>query len=107
MEDIWQREILVVLERIDKCEKYFEKLIKALMIAPILKPLDWNKVFHVHIDAFAYETRCILAQPHEHNMDFLVSYASRQSNDVEKKYKTIEHEGLAMVYAIQNLETTF
>ena len=71
------------------------------MTTPILKPPNWNKVSHVHIDAYAYAIGCILAQPHEHNMDFLVFYTSRQLNDVEKNYTTMEHEGLAMVYAVK------
>ena len=32
------------------------------MFAPILRSLDWNLVFHVHIDASAYAIGCILAQ---------------------------------------------
>ena len=84
-----------------ECEESFEKLKKALIATPILKPPDWNKVFHVYIDASAYAIGCILAQPHEHNMDFPVSYASRQLNDAEKNYTTTEREGLAMVYAIK------
>ena len=34
-------------------------------------------------------------------MDFLVSYASRQLNDGEKNYTTIEQEGLGMIYAMK------
>ena len=54
------------------------------METPILQELDWNKVFHVHIDAFNIAIGCKLAQPSEHNMDFLLSYASRQLNSAEK-----------------------
>ena len=96
--------LLIVFEWTDECEESFEKLKKALIEAPILKPPDWNKVFHVHIDAFAYAIGCILAQPHEHNMDFLVSHASRQLNDAEKNYTTTKCEGLAMVYAVKKFQ---
>ena len=70
-------------------------------IAPVLKAVDWNKVFHMHEDAFAYAIGCILAQPHEHNVDFLVFYANRQLNDVKKNYTTIECEGLTMFYVVE------
>ena len=53
----------------------------------------------MHIDASAYALGCILTQPHEHNMDFLVTYASRQLNSAEKNYTTTER--LAMVYAVK------
>ena len=53
-----------------------KSLRKALITAPILQALDWNKVFHVHIDASAFAIGCILAQPGDKNMDFPISYAS-------------------------------
>ena len=54
----------------------------------------------MHIDASTYALGCILTQPHEHNMDFPVTYASRKLNSTEKNYTTTEREGLAMVYAV-------
>ena len=93
--------LLIAFEWTIECDQAFETLKKALVSAPVLKPPDWNKVFHVHIDASAYAIGCVLAQPHEHNMDFPISYASRQLNSAEKNYTTIEREGLAMVYAIK------
>ena len=93
--------LLVVFYWMDECEKAFQKLKDALVSAPILRAPDWNKVFHVHIDALAYAIGCILAQPGEHNMDFLVSYASRQLNVAEKNYTTTKREGLTMVYVVK------
>ena len=59
-------------------------------------------MFHVHIDASNFAIGCILAQPSEHNMDFLVSYASKQLNSsVENNYTTTEGEGLGMIYAVK------
>ena len=69
--------LLVVFEWTEECEKSFQKLKNALISAPILKAPNWDLVFHVHIDASAYAIGCILAQPHENNMDFPMSYASR------------------------------
>ena len=69
--------LLVVFEWTPECEASFDKLKKALISAPILKAPDWNKVFHVHIDALAFAIGCILAQPRDKNMDFPISYASR------------------------------
>ena len=55
----------------------------------------------MHIDASNFAIGCVLAQPHEHNMDFPVSYASRQLNSAEKNYTTTEREGLGMIYAVK------
>ena len=93
--------LLVIFEWNDQCKEAFEKLKHALISAPILRALDWNKIFHVHIDASAYAIGCILAQPSENNMDFPILYASRQLNTGEKNYTTMEWEGLAMVYAVK------
>ena len=93
--------LLVVFEWNDKCGIAFEKIKAALVSAPILKALDCNMPFHVHIDDSKFAIGCILAQLGEHNMEFSISYASRQLNMAEKKYTTIERAGLTMVYAVK------
>ena len=83
--------LIVIFKWTDKCEKAFEKLKDALINAPILRSPHWNKIFHQgHIDASNFSIACVLAQSGEHNMDFPVSYASRQLNSAEKNYITIE-----------------
>ena len=84
------------------CETSFEKLKGALTFAPILKLLDWGLIFHVHIDASNFAIRAILAQPGEKNMDYPISYASRQLNSAKRNYITTEREGLGMIYAVKN-----
>ena len=68
---------------------------------PILKYPNLNLIFHVHIDASNFAIGAILAQPGEKNMDFPISYASKQLNKVERNYTTTEREGLGMVYAVK------
>ena len=55
----------------------------------------------MHIDASNFSIGAILAQLGEKNMDFPISYASRQLNSVERNYTTTEREGLGMVYAVK------
>ena len=93
--------LLVVFEWTEDCEVAFEKLKIALVTAPILRSPNWAKIFHVHIDASAFAIGCILTQPGEKNMDFPISYASRQLNSAGKNYTTTEHEGLSMIYAVK------
>ena len=91
--------LLIVFIWTKECERSFQKLKECLTSAPILQSLDWNVIFHVHIDASNFAIGPILAQPGEENMDFPISYASRQLNSAEQNYTTIEREGLGMVYA--------
>ena len=93
--------LLVVFEWTEECKQSFEKLKQDLISALILKAPDWNRIFYVRIDAFAYALRCILTQPHEHNMDFPVISASRQLNSSEKNYTITKREGVAMVYVVK------
>ena len=85
----------------DECETSFEKLKGALTSAPILKSPDWGLIFHVHVDASNFAIGAILAQPGEKNMDFPISYASRQLNSAERNYTTTEREGLGMIYVVK------
>ena len=93
--------LIVAYDWTDECEQSFQKLRTTLIEAPNLRAPDWNKVFHVHIDASNFAIGCVLAQPGEHNMDFQVSYANRQLNSAEKNYTTTEREGLGMIYAVK------
>ncbi|MCO5548151.1 hypothetical protein L7F22_001609 [Adiantum nelumboides] len=93
--------LITKFEWTDECEKAFQILKQQLISAPILKASDWDKIFHVHVDASAFAIGCILAQPGEKNMDFPISYSSRQLNSAKKSYKTTEREDLGMIYAVK------
>ena len=70
--------LILVFEWIEECEISFEKLRETLINEPILQALYWNKIFLVHVDASNFFIGCVLAQWRENQMDFLVSYDSRQ-----------------------------
>lgn len=85
----------------EKCEKSFEKLKNALISLPILRALDWMKMFHVHVDASNFAIGCILAQLGEHNMDFSISYAIKKLISGENNYMTKKREGPHMIYVVK------
>ncbi|MCO5552095.1 hypothetical protein L7F22_005605 [Adiantum nelumboides] len=93
--------LIAKFEWTDECEKAFQILKQRLISAPILKAPDWDKIFHIHVDASAFAIGCILAQPGEKNMDFSISYSSRQLNCAENNYTTTKREGLGMIYAVK------
>ena len=54
----------------EECEVSFENLKQTLILAPILRALDYSKVFHVHVDASTYAVGCILTQPRREEHGF-------------------------------------
>ena len=55
----------------------------------------------MHVDASSIALGIVLAQLGEGNIDHPIYFASRKLSTAEKNYTTTEHEGLAMVYALQ------
>ena len=72
-----------------------------MVTTPILVFPNWNKEFHVHVDASSIALGTVLSQSRVGNIDHPISFASRKLSTVEKNYTTTEREGLAMVYALQ------
>ena len=62
---------------------------------PILVFHDWKKQFHVHVSMSSVALGIVLAQAGEGTLDHPIDFSSR-------KLPTIEREGLAMVYVLQN-----
>ena len=79
-----------------------DKLKKAMVIAQILIFSDWEKEFHVHVDASSVALGIVLTQPGEGALDHPIIFSGRKLSIAEKNYTTTEREGLTMVYALQN-----
>ena len=66
----------------------------------VLQPSDWEKTFHVFVDASDIAIGSALMQLEEPNWYMLVYYASRKLSTAERNYSTTEREALGMVYSI-------
>ena len=84
-----------------ECQGSFDTLKAKMASTPILVFPDWNKEFHVHVDASSVALGVVLAQPGEGDLDHSIAYSSRKLSFVEQNYTMTEREGLAMVYALQ------
>src|SRR5271156_3220752 len=84
-----------------ECQQSLDTLKEKMVTAPILVFPDWNKPFHVHVDASGIALGVVLTQPGEGVIDHPIAYSSRKLSTTEKNYTTTEREGLAMVYALQ------
>jgi hypothetical protein len=83
-----------------KCDKAFETLKEKLIIAPILIFLDWEKEFHVHVDASRISLGAILTQLGDGAMDHPIYFASWNLSQAECNYTMTEWKGLAMIYPL-------
>jgi hypothetical protein len=61
-----------------------------MVIAPILVFPDWEKTFHVHVDASSIALGAILAQPRAGDLDHSIAFTSRKLLELEQKYNTTE-----------------
>ena len=84
----------------DECQKSFELLQEKMVLAPILIFPDWEKVFHVHVDASRISLGVILMQPREGDIAHPAAFSSQKLSGTEHNYSTIEQEGLPIVYTL-------
>ena len=66
-----------------ECQGNFDTLKSNMASALILVFPDWDKDFHVHVDAYSLELGVILAQIGEGDLDHLIAYASRKLSFAE------------------------
>ena len=84
----------------DECQHGLDTLKEKMVTAPILVFPDWEKTFHVHVDASTIALGAILVQPGVGDLDHPIAFASRRLSDSKHNYNMIEREGLEMVYAL-------
>jgi len=84
----------------------FDILKEKMVTASILVFPNWKKEFHIHVNASSVALGIILAQQGEGDLDHPISFSSIKLSTAENNYTTTEQEGLAMVYALKNLDTT-
>lgn len=71
-----------------------------MVITLILVFPDWKKEIHIYVDPSCIALGEVLMQASEGEMDHPIAFANRKLSQVEKNYSMIEHEILAMVYAL-------
>lgn len=85
-------------------EEAFNKIIKKLTTAPVLKSPKWGKPFTLESDASNIALSAVLLQADRDGKLHPVSYWSRILNKHEKNYHSTELEALAVVEALKNYE---
>jgi hypothetical protein len=77
----------------DVCQHGLDTLKETMVIAPTLVFPDWEKTFHVHVDASMISLGAMLAQPGVGDLDHLIVFTRRKLSDSEQNYSTMEREG--------------
>ena len=70
----------------------------------VFKPPNWNKPFHVFVDASYVAIGSALMQLSKPSWYRPVYYASRKLSTAERNYSTTEREALGMIYSINKFQ---
>jgi hypothetical protein len=88
----------------DECQHGLNKLKENMVTASILVFPEWEKTFHVHVDALVIALGAILVQPGVGDLDHPIALSSIKLSYSEKNYNTTEREGLDMVYVLHKFK---
>jgi len=83
----------------EEAQEAFNTLKEKLSEFPILKRLDFNKVFIAHTNWSALGIGVILGQLDE-GKEYVIAYAFRSNNKAKNNYSSYEGECLAIVWAV-------
>lgn len=86
----------------EECEEAFKKLQELLCQDPVLQSPDFTNKFLVQVDASDVGLGAILAQG-EPGEERPILFLSQKLFDRERKYSTIEKEGLAIKWVVDSL----
>nr|XP_027217520.1 uncharacterized protein LOC113810035 [Penaeus vannamei] len=97
LSDLLRKNVREPLKWTDELTKVFEQLKAALASKPVLKLPDSSHPFVLRTDSSDVGLGAVLLQ-YVDGHPFPVAYASRKLLDREKRYSTIEKEGLAIMF---------
>ncbi|KAL6329777.1 hypothetical protein AAG906_037482 [Vitis piasezkii] len=83
----------------DRCQRSFEELKLFLTTAPIVRASNWQLPFEVMCDASDFAIGVVLGQ-REDGKPYVIYYASKTLNEVQRNYTTTEKELLAVVFVL-------
>ena len=83
----------------DACFSAFDRLKKALVLAPIITPPYWSLPFEIMCDASDYAIRAVLGQRKDNRLH-VIYHTSHTLIEAQLNYTTTEKEMLAVVFAI-------
>ena len=73
-----------------------------MVSAPVLRPPDLNRLFILWTNASEKGFRAVLEQESEDGQRHPIAYASRATNEAERKYAPTELKVAALVFALEH-----
>ena len=83
----------------ERCQRIFEQLKSFLTTTPIVRALNWQLPFEVMCDASDFSIEVMMGQ-REDGKPYVIYYASKTLNEVQRNYTTTEKELLAVVFTL-------
>ena len=85
-----------------ECSTAFNEVKKRLVTALVLRPPDMEQLFVLWINASEKGFGAVLEQEDEDGLRHPIAYASRATNEAERKYAPTELEVAALVFALEH-----
>jgi hypothetical protein len=91
----------------EEAHEAFKTLKEKLLEFPILRRLDFSKVFIIHINWNALGIGAILGQLDEEGKEYVIAYASQSNNKVENNYSSYKGECLVIIWVVIHFRPYF
>jgi hypothetical protein len=88
----------------DECLHAFHTLKKALIVAPIIQPLDWLVPFEILCDASDYAVVAVLGQTKD-KKQHVIANASKTLIGAQLNYTSLEKELLVVIFTIDKFRS--
>ena len=88
----------------DRCQKAFDGIKRTLSTEPVLKAPEFEKQFHLTVDASDEGIGAVLMQEDDEGHLHPVSYYSKKLNKHQRMYATVEKELFALISSIRHFE---
>lgn len=85
----------------DVARKSFEDIKRAIMEAPTLINLDYNKEFHIFSFASCDTLATVLLHKDDEDTEHLVAYFRKMLRDVELRYDIIEKHAYSLIKSLK------
>ncbi|KAF8106772.1 hypothetical protein N665_0133s0013 [Sinapis alba] len=89
---------------LDNLCKAFKEIKSSLVSAPIVQAPDWDLPFEIMCDASDFAVGAVLAEKKDNKL-YVIYYASRTLDDVQRNYATMQNELLAVVFAFKKIRS--
>jgi hypothetical protein len=84
----------------EEAQEAFNTLKEKLSEFPILRRLDFGKVFILHVDWSVFGIGAILGQLNEEGKEYVIAYASRSNNKAKDNYSSYKGECFVVIWVV-------